>query len=179
MNSGGADRAGALDDWVRIEHKADGTNTYWLRVNQGGGTFADHVTFDVDMNCDAGPTYWFADFNNDGLDDFFCLGGGSRVSVSLNRGGNPPKFEHIGQVRANDCLKRIMLTGSRWSPNMMVTRPPTSALQISSKNFPLLALQHTNPGNSVVAMVGLTTVSLGITVISCECHILSIVYDSG
>ncbi|CAD0113390.1 unnamed protein product [Aureobasidium uvarum] len=98
VNSGGADRAGALDDWVRVEHKADGTNTYWLRVNKGDGTFADHVTFDVDMNCDGGPTYWFADFNNDGLDDFFCLGGGSRVSVSLNRGGNPPKFEHIGQV---------------------------------------------------------------------------------
>lgn len=87
-----------MDDWVRVEHKADGTNTYWIRTNQGDGTFAEHATFDVDMNCDGGPTYWFADFNNDGLDDFYCLGGGSQVSVSLNRGGNPPKFQHIGEV---------------------------------------------------------------------------------
>ena len=103
VNSGGADRAGALDDWVRVEHQSDGTNIYWLRTNQGGGVFAEHAKFDVDMNCNSGPTYWFADFNNDGLDDFFCVGDGSQISVSLNRGGNPPKVEHIGQVCCSIC----------------------------------------------------------------------------
>lgn len=56
MNGGGADRSGALDEWIRVEHQADGTNRYWMRQNLGGGNFADHVQFDVDMNCNLGPS---------------------------------------------------------------------------------------------------------------------------
>ncbi|KAI1261901.1 carbohydrate esterase family 3 protein [Xylariaceae sp. FL1019] len=92
-----AGRSQALDDWVRIWHTKEGRNVYYFRQNLGGGKFGDSVEFDVDMDCDDGPRYAFADFNNDGLDDFFCLKGTS-VVLSLNRGGNPPTFENMGLV---------------------------------------------------------------------------------
>ncbi|KAK3315918.1 carbohydrate esterase family 3 protein [Apodospora peruviana] len=99
VNNPGAPRSEALDDWIRVFHDPDtGKNTYYYRQNQGGGVFGPSTTFDVDMNCDSGPRYAFHDFNNDGLADFFCLQLGSAVSVSLNRGGNPPRFESIGMV---------------------------------------------------------------------------------
>nr|UMZ45337.1 hypothetical protein [Paramyrothecium sp.] len=88
----------ALDEWIRIFHDTNGKNTYYYRQNLGGGEFGPSTTFDVGVDCDAGPLYAFADFNNDGLDDFFCLKGGSEVVVSVNRGGNPPKFESLGTV---------------------------------------------------------------------------------
>ncbi|KAH7417851.1 carbohydrate esterase family 3 protein [Cadophora sp. MPI-SDFR-AT-0126] len=92
-----ADRKAALDDWIRIWHN-DGVNAYYFRQNLGGGVFGDSVRFDVGLNCDLGPRYAFADFNNDGLADFFCIKADTSMTVSLNRGGNPPKFESIGQV---------------------------------------------------------------------------------
>ena len=98
LNNPNAARSEARDEWIRIFHDANGKNTYYYRQNMGDGTFGPSTTFNVDMDCDAGPLYAFADFNNDGLDDFFCLKAGSAVWVSLNRGGNPPRFESIGQV---------------------------------------------------------------------------------
>ncbi|KAI1008878.1 hypothetical protein LB504_001329, partial [Fusarium proliferatum] len=98
LNSANSPRSNALDDMIRIHHEKDGTNTYWYRQNQGGGKFAASKRFDVDMDCSDGPRYAFADFNNDGLDDFFCLKSGSAVWVSINQGGNPPKFKGIGQI---------------------------------------------------------------------------------
>ncbi|KAF5604267.1 acetylxylan esterase [Fusarium subglutinans] len=98
LNSANSPRSNALDDMSHIHHEQDGTNTYWYRQNQGGGKFSDSKRFDVDMDCNDGPRYAFADFNNDGLDDFFCLKSGSAVWVSINQGGNPPKFKSIGQV---------------------------------------------------------------------------------
>ena len=93
------DRKDALDDWIRVYHDTrTGKNTYYFRQNLGGGNFGPSTTFDVAQDCDLGPHYAFADFNNDGYDDFYCLKQGSAVAVSLNRGGNPPKFEYIGQV---------------------------------------------------------------------------------
>jgi hypothetical protein len=56
VNGGGADRSGALDEWVRIEHQSNGKNIYWMRQNLGGGNFAEHVQFDVDMDCNSGPS---------------------------------------------------------------------------------------------------------------------------
>ncbi|KAK3372649.1 carbohydrate esterase family 3 protein [Podospora didyma] len=93
------ERKDAMDDWIRVFHNpATNKNTYLYRQNNGGGNFGPETTFNVDLNCDTGPTYAFADFNDDGLDDFFCIRGGSAVSVALNRGGNPPTFQSIGQV---------------------------------------------------------------------------------
>ncbi|KAL6886462.1 hypothetical protein HDV57DRAFT_390273 [Trichoderma longibrachiatum] len=94
-----AARSAALDDWIRVYHDTrTNNNTYYFRQNLGGGNFGPSTTFDVDQNCDGGPLYAFADFNNDGLDDFYCLKSGSAVAVSINKGGNPPKFESLGQV---------------------------------------------------------------------------------
>lgn len=99
LNNPNAARKEAQDDWIRIRHDpAANKNWYWFRQNLGGGNFGPSTSFDVDQNCDTGPLYAFADFNNDGLDDFFCLKPGSAVAVSLNRGGNPPKFEYLGLV---------------------------------------------------------------------------------
>jgi hypothetical protein len=81
INPYNQDRSDALDDWIRIVHSADGTNTYYVRENLGNGAFGSSQTFDVDLNCDAGPHYAFADFNNDGLADFWCIGAHSGVSV--------------------------------------------------------------------------------------------------
>ncbi|EXK87540.1 hypothetical protein FOQG_08887 [Fusarium oxysporum f. sp. raphani 54005] len=92
-----AARTAALDDWIRVYHNTKDKNAYWFRQNLGGGKFDKSVQFDVDMNCDLGPRYAFADLNNDGLDDFFCIKENA-VWASLNRGGNPPKFESIGQI---------------------------------------------------------------------------------
>lgn len=87
-----------LDDWIRVFHALDGKNTYYFRQNLGGGTFGPSTTFDVAMNCDSGPKYAFADFNGDGLADFWCIRIGSNVEVSINKGTNPPTFEYLGQV---------------------------------------------------------------------------------
>ncbi|KAI0145418.1 hypothetical protein GGR57DRAFT_494464 [Xylariaceae sp. FL1272] len=80
-----AGRSQALDDWVRIWHTEEGRNVYYFRQNLGGGKFGDSVEFDVDIDCDDGPH------------DFFCLKG-TAVVLSLNRGGNPPTFENMGQI---------------------------------------------------------------------------------
>lgn len=57
VNSGGADRADALDEFIRIVHDdVTGINTYWFRLNNGGGNFDTAVTFDVDQDCDGGPS---------------------------------------------------------------------------------------------------------------------------
>ena len=39
--------------------------------------------------------------NNDGLADVFCISVTGAVSASLNRGGSPPSFENVGEVRSS------------------------------------------------------------------------------
>ncbi|KAF5710337.1 acetylxylan esterase [Fusarium mundagurra] len=103
-----AERTASLDDWIRVYNNTKDKNAYWFRQNLGGGKFDKSVQFNVDIDCDLGARYAFADFfdqNNDGLDDFFCIKENA-VWVSLNRGGNSPKFESIGQVSGGfDGLK--------------------------------------------------------------------------
>jgi hypothetical protein len=97
-NDPNSDRSLALDDWIRVFTAVDGKRTYYFRQNLGGGKFGSSRTFDPGMNCPSPSTHAFGDFNNDGFDDFFCLGSGGGISVSLNRGGSPPRFESIGQI---------------------------------------------------------------------------------
>ncbi|KAK0384091.1 hypothetical protein NLU13_8180 [Sarocladium strictum] len=98
-NDPNADRALALDDWIRIFTDTAGSATYYFRQNLGGGRFGPSTTFDPGLNCpESSSRRAWGDFNNDGLDDFFCIGSGAAVSVSLNRGGSPPRFESIGVV---------------------------------------------------------------------------------
>lgn len=99
INDPNAERSQALDDWIRVFHDTrTGKNTYYYRQNLGGGKFGPSTVFDVKMDCDSGPLYAFADFDNNGLDDFYCLKQGSAVWVSLNMGGSPPTFRPLGQV---------------------------------------------------------------------------------
>jgi hypothetical protein len=97
-NDPNSDRSLSLDDWIRVYTAADGKKTYYFRRNLGGGKFGPSTIFNPAMDCPYPSDHAFGDFNNDGLDDFFCLGSSGGISVSLNRGGSPPKFESIGQV---------------------------------------------------------------------------------
>ncbi|PLN80097.1 SGNH hydrolase [Aspergillus taichungensis] len=66
--------------------------------NDGKGKFGKPVEMDVKEECSASDIHW-ADFNNDGLDDLICIPHSGAMSVSINQGGNPPKFESLGYVR--------------------------------------------------------------------------------
>ncbi|KAK4167804.1 CE3 protein [Cladorrhinum sp. PSN259] len=104
--NGRFERGEELDDWVRV--RFEGSRVKWfVRQNLGGGRFGASVEFDVGLECGKGNLYAFGDFNNDGLDDFFCIKANSAISVSLNRGHKPsttdesvriPTFESIGEV---------------------------------------------------------------------------------
>ncbi|KAK0665755.1 family 3 putative carbohydrate esterase [Cercophora samala] len=97
-------RGEELDDRIAVYRNADGGSRYLLSQNRGGGNFETNtMEFSVGIDCDIskGARVIFADFNNDGLDDFFCVTSKAGVSVSLNRGGRPPRFESIGQVVAD------------------------------------------------------------------------------
>ncbi|KAK3994266.1 carbohydrate esterase family 3 protein [Cladorrhinum sp. PSN332] len=104
--NGGFERGEELDDWVRV--RFEGTKATWrVRQNLGGGRFGKEVDFEVGVECGRGNLYAFGDFNNDGLDDFFCIKANSAISVSLNRGhrisetdenARVPTFENIGEV---------------------------------------------------------------------------------
>lgn len=94
-------RGEELDDRIAVYRGGDGGNRYVLSQNRAGGNFETNtMEFSVGIDCDVskGARVIFADFNNDGLDDFFCVNAKAGVSVSLNRGGRPPRFESIGQV---------------------------------------------------------------------------------
>lgn len=93
-----SDRVLSLDDWIRIRTDLEGKVWYWFRQNLGGGKFGASVSFNPGLDCPEGSGYAFGDFNGDGLDDFVCIKNGAQVSVALNRGGSPPKFESIGVV---------------------------------------------------------------------------------
>ena len=69
------------------------------RENKNGVYSEKWTEIDVGMECRNRGVRW-GDINNDGLDDFICLSyPDGTMSASINRGGNPPKFEHIGVIR--------------------------------------------------------------------------------
>lgn len=71
--------------------------SYYL--NRGDADFDNTpVTVDVHQECASGDVRW-GDVNGDGLDDFICLDANGIPHVSINRAGNPPKFESIGAIR--------------------------------------------------------------------------------
>ncbi|KAH8678326.1 hypothetical protein BX600DRAFT_545929 [Xylariales sp. PMI_506] len=94
VNLYGADRTGIRDDWVYST-----TDGLYMRVNLGDGTWGDSQAIDVKDPCKAKGIRW-GDVNNDGLDDFICIGPEGNMYVSLNLGGNPPQFNYVGQIKA-------------------------------------------------------------------------------
>jgi hypothetical protein len=110
-NDPNSDRVLALDDWIRRFTAKDGKTTFYFRQNLGGGKFGPSTTFDPGMDCPyTSSLIAFGDFNNDGLDDLFCIGPYATVRVSLNRGGSPPRFESIGTVvPSSDVLSPLQI----------------------------------------------------------------------
>jgi len=70
----------------------------WMQVNKGNGVFEPKVKIDPKHNCPTAGIRW-GDVNNDGLDDFICITTWASIEVSINRGGNPPTFENLGEYR--------------------------------------------------------------------------------
>ncbi|KAI1149546.1 hypothetical protein F4825DRAFT_49431 [Nemania diffusa] len=94
-----ADRSQSLDDLILVDIDDSRKMTWTFRQNLGaGGSFGDSKTFNVGLNCGLADSYAFGDFNGDGLDDFFCIQDKAVVWAALNRGGNPPTFQSIGQI---------------------------------------------------------------------------------
>jgi hypothetical protein len=94
-----SDRSLSLDDWIRVYRAPGGEQTYYFRQNLGGGKFGPSTTFNPGLTCSSTTSaHVFSDFNGDGLDDLFCIGSQNSISVALNRGGSPPKFESIGMI---------------------------------------------------------------------------------
>ncbi len=72
---------------------------------------------DLILTCSG--VHW-GDVNNDGLDDFICIGADGAMYVAINQGAadNVPAFEDIGQVMAapgnNMTQTNVRLGRHRW-----------------------------------------------------------------
>ncbi|KAL3708913.1 hypothetical protein TMatcc_002701 [Talaromyces marneffei ATCC 18224] len=97
VNVDGGYRENALDELVWT-HDGDGT---YMFLNENSGVFGSSVKLDVKISCLAKGVRW-GDVNNDGLDDFICIGADGAMYVAINQGAtnNVPTFEDIGQVMA-------------------------------------------------------------------------------
>jgi hypothetical protein len=93
LASNGAERGGERDDWVFSQ----GVGAIYYRENLGSGTFGDktHVPSLSSMECEQVGIRW-GDVNNDGLDDFICIGPEGNIYVAINDGGKPPMFRDVG-----------------------------------------------------------------------------------
>ncbi|SPO03558.1 uncharacterized protein DNG_06241 [Cephalotrichum gorgonifer] len=91
VNAGGADRGGERDELIVVEVGGD---KIYMKENLGGGKFGSPVDINVHNGCLIRGIRW-GDVNNDGLDDFICIGREGNMYVSINKGGNPPTFQDV------------------------------------------------------------------------------------
>jgi lysophospholipase L1-like esterase len=117
VNLGGADIGGAIDELILVLDDEDRVNdtslpnfTFWL--NDGGHMLPTPIPFDPGLKCLNRGVRW-GDINGDGLDDFICINKQGNMYVSINRGGNPPRFEPL----SNGGLIR---EGWSWGPQERV-----------------------------------------------------------
>ncbi|KAL1835601.1 hypothetical protein VTJ49DRAFT_6345 [Mycothermus thermophilus] len=91
--SHGVDRSNQRDDWVFSQ----GAQAIYYRENLGDGTWGakTHIPSLGNIPCHQKRIRW-GDVNNDGLDDFICLGDQGNMYVAINDGGTPPVFRDIG-----------------------------------------------------------------------------------
>ncbi|KAK8047725.1 hypothetical protein PG996_015789 [Apiospora saccharicola] len=101
VNLGSVDRGGETDELVKIEKQGDGSNKYSYYLNNGGKYDTSSKDFTLPIKCAGNVAHVWGDLNNDGLDDLWCIGAQGQATVALNRGGNPPRFESIGEVMAS------------------------------------------------------------------------------
>ncbi len=91
----GAGRGGERDDWVFSQ----GAGIIYYRANLGDGRFGDKTLIPSNLACEQRGVRW-GDVNNDGLDDFICIGSEGNMYVAINEGGTPPVFRDVGLYRA-------------------------------------------------------------------------------
>ncbi|KAL1597932.1 hypothetical protein SLS60_008420 [Paraconiothyrium brasiliense] len=120
VSLGGEENNGKpLDEFIRIldpeDRKLNNLPYMSYQLNRGGGTFDDAM---IPVRIVEGGTpeclsrgVRFGDINGDGLDDFICIDLEGSLFVSLNRGGNPPKFEYIGNIRDDIYPQSRVLLG--------------------------------------------------------------------
>ncbi|KAK8041302.1 esterase [Apiospora phragmitis] len=101
VNFGGADRGAETDELIKIEKQSDGSNKYSYYLNNGDKYDTSTTDFSLPFKCAGNVAHVWGDLNNDGLDDIWCIGAQGQATVALNRGGNPPRFESIGEVMAS------------------------------------------------------------------------------
>jgi hypothetical protein len=89
------------DDIVQFRTTDDGTASFVIHQNLGGGSFSALTGFmDVGWFCNARGVRW-GDFNADGLDDFICVGPEGDISLAINNGdASPPTFTVVGLIMA-------------------------------------------------------------------------------
>jgi hypothetical protein len=103
VNIGGVPRGDELDDLIHAYvDQVSFTWKYKYALNSGAALgaankFGSWVTFNPG-NCQYNELIAWADLNNDGLDDFYCIGISGQVSVSLNLGGNPPTWDGLHPI---------------------------------------------------------------------------------
>ncbi|KAF2112802.1 hypothetical protein BDV96DRAFT_497426 [Lophiotrema nucula] len=105
VNAGGNDPPYQADDLVRVldeEQRHEGGLTQpavSFRLNTGDGNFDNPWNvITLEQECLNRGVRW-GDINGDGLDDFICINLEGKTWASINRGGNPPKFEYIGMIK--------------------------------------------------------------------------------
>jgi lysophospholipase L1-like esterase len=98
VNLGGADPGGEFDELIYCyDLGTDDDPTFGnclMILNDGGDLSGKEIVIDVGLKCLTRGQRW-GDVNGDGLDDFICIGPDGNMYVSINRGGNPPKFEPL------------------------------------------------------------------------------------
>ncbi|KAK0761499.1 hypothetical protein N5P37_006451, partial [Trichoderma harzianum] len=98
VNLGGADPGGEFDELINCVDKGTSDDptpgTCRMYLNDGGNIAVTGVAIDVGLKCLIRGHHW-GDVNGDGLDDFICINLDGNMYVSINRGGNPPKFEPL------------------------------------------------------------------------------------
>ncbi|KAK4162929.1 hypothetical protein QBC43DRAFT_214155, partial [Cladorrhinum sp. PSN259] len=95
VGSNGTNRGTERDDWIYSQ----GANAIYFRENLGSGTFGSQTLIPtLAGKCNLGGIRW-GDVNNDGLDDFICIGSEGNMNVHINDGGKPPTFRDVGLYR--------------------------------------------------------------------------------
>ncbi|SPN96523.1 related to acetylxylan esterase [Cephalotrichum gorgonifer] len=94
VNLGGAPKGGELDEAIYFSDDTSGREVH-MSLNMGDGEMGPKVKITIPDSCKTRGIRW-GDVNGDGLDDFICISPAGEMYVTINRGGNPPKWDNIG-----------------------------------------------------------------------------------
>ncbi|KAI0006972.1 SGNH hydrolase-type esterase domain-containing protein [Xylariaceae sp. FL0662B] len=96
------DRIAELDEliWDVLPGHPDYAPGYHIFMNNDG-KYGPITKIDTKGYCksETGASLNWGDVDGDGLADYICIGPAGNMYVSINKGGNPPKFDYIGMVK--------------------------------------------------------------------------------